>query len=75
MAIEKAEMPIIEVNKVNKVFKLYNRQLDRIKEVFSVFGNRVYHHPFLALSDISLAIEQGDTVGIVGRNGSGKSTL
>lgn len=74
-AIEPLE-PIIEVEGVSKVFKLYQRQLERIKEVASLpFGGKKYHRPFTALNDVSLSISRGDTVGIIGKNGSGKSTL
>ena len=66
---------VIEVKNVHKEFKLYGRQLDRIKEALSFFSNKSYHRSFHALSDISFSIDKGDTVGIIGRNGSGKSTL
>ena len=68
-------MTVIDINNVHKEFKLYGRQLDRIREALSLFSNRTYHQSFHALTDISFSIEQGDTVGIIGRNGSGKSTL
>ena len=66
---------IIELEKVGKIFKLYNRQIDRIREALMFWNNNTYHKLFHALKDVSLTIKKGDTVGIIGRNGSGKSTL
>lgn len=69
----KPENAII-VRNLNKSYHLYNKRSDRVKEAFHPFRKK-YHTPFSALSDVSLSIQKGETIGIIGRNGSGKSTL
>ncbi len=64
----------ISLEHVSKVYRLYNRPVDRLFEAFHPF-RRQYHHPFTALDDINFNIQHGDFIGIIGRNGSGKSTL
>lgn len=65
---------VISVNKLSKVYKLYNNPKDRLKEALSLTRKK-YHQEFHALNDISFNIKKGETVGIIGKNGSGKSTL
>ena len=67
-------MKIIELQNITKIYNLYQKPIDRLKEVFS-FSNKSYHTPFYALKNITFSIAKGSTVGIIGRNGSGKSTL
>ena len=64
----------IEVKDVDKVYKLYEKPSDRIKEALGL-GSKVRHTDHKALSDVSMTIYQGETVGIIGTNGSGKSTI
>ncbi|RJP74837.1 MAG: ABC transporter ATP-binding protein [Desulfobacteraceae bacterium] len=64
----------ISVRNVTKTYKLYTYPIERVKEAFHPF-RKSYHHPFHALTDISIDIQKGETAGIIGRNGSGKSTL
>jgi len=68
------DTPSITVQKLGKIYKLFASPFDRVKETFHPFRKK-YHKRFKALSDVSFAINKGDTVGIIGRNGSGKSTL
>ncbi len=65
---------IIQLSNITKTFKLYNKHSDRVKETFNPFKKK-YHNTFHALSDVSVSIKKGETVGIIGKNGSGKSTL
>lgn len=67
--------PVITLDAIGKVYKVYARQIDRIKEALLPSVSGRYFQPFHALSDITFSIPRGETVGIIGRNGSGKSTL
>lgn len=64
----------IKVENVSKVYKLYDKQIDRLKESINPFSGK-YHQEFFALQDMNFVIEKGETVGIIGKNGSGKSTV
>ena len=64
----------IRVHNLSKVYRLYDRPIDRLKESLHPF-RRNYHHNFHALKDVSFEIRKGETFGIIGKNGSGKSTL
>ena len=59
---------------VTKSYKLYNSPIDRLTSIFNLSKNKKYRE-FNALHNISIEIEKGDVLGIVGRNGAGKSTL
>ncbi len=68
--------PIIEVQDVSIMFNKSSEKVDSIKEYFvRLMKHQLMFEEFWALKNISLTIEKGDAVGIVGLNGSGKSTL
>ncbi|MBQ7583812.1 MAG: ABC transporter ATP-binding protein [Lachnospiraceae bacterium] len=66
---------IINVEHLNKMYKLYSRQRDRIKDALGFGRKEDLYKEHYALKDVSLQVHRGETVGIIGTNGSGKSTI
>jgi ABC-type polysaccharide/polyol phosphate transport system ATPase subunit len=64
----------IRVDRVSRRFRVRANEARSLKELF-VLGGRTEAHDVLALHDVTVAVEPGEAVGLVGRNGSGKSTL
>jgi ABC-type polysaccharide/polyol phosphate transport system ATPase subunit len=71
-------MPVIEAQQLSKRFLLRHNQSVELKVRFLNLlyrDRRESTEEFWALKDVSLRIERGEAVGLVGRNGSGKSTF
>lgn len=64
----------IQINHVSKVYKLYNKPSERMREALGFKKNLNIKEKY-ALNDVSFDVKKGETVGIIGTNGSGKSTI
>ena len=69
-------VPIIEVNNVSMRFNLAREVTDTFKEyILKLMKGQLHFDEFWALRDISVSIQKGDSLALIGRNGCGKSTL
>lgn len=64
---------VIEIKNITKIYNLYNKPSDRLKE--ALFSRKSRHTEFAALNDVSFDVCKGEILGIIGKNGSGKSTI
>lgn len=84
------EAPVISVRNVTKSYRIWTNPATRLVTPLCEFCSRLLpprlgrsvrsfgqngYHDFDALKEVSLEVQRGEAVGIIGRNGSGKSTL
>ena len=64
----------ISVEHVSKLYKLYNKPSDRLKDSLG-FSKKKNYREHYALNDMNFEVKKGECVGIIGTNGAGKSTI
>lgn len=70
------EVTAIYLDKVTVAYRAPHERIGTLKEyIIRWFQRRVKYQHFMALNKVSLTLNKGEIVGIIGHNGAGKSTL
>jgi len=71
-------MKAVEVENISKLYYLGDRLPNSLRDLIvkmAKIRGRANKDELWALKDVSFDVEQGETLGIIGRNGAGKSTI
>jgi lipopolysaccharide transport system ATP-binding protein len=68
--------PVIQALNLSKIYRLYEKPHHRFLDMFGLLSkNSNAYTEYPALNHVSLSINRGEKVAIIGRNGAGKSTF
>jgi len=68
-------LKVIELEQIGKKYKIYHEKEMITKAILFGWLGKKKEEQLWALKDISLQVNKGETIGIIGENGSGKTTL